>query len=170
VALQRTVVRRAVLWVASEQGIVVAAGLGYLLLQAPADMMDEVAVEVLFATLVATLPPDLAGDLAAATSTLSAAELIGESTEQSDVIRVDSLQIIDAVNAGVTFLGTGAIIRGGQDAERLTTGASLWISSVIGVACGGGYYVIAIVATSLAVIVLYVVSFVENHFGKPKSD
>ena len=108
--------------------------------------------------------------LAAATFTLLAAELISESTEQSDIIRVDTLRIIDAVIAGVAFLGAGAIIHGGQDVKGLTTGASLWMAGAIGVACGGDYYVIAIVATGLAVIVLYVVSFVENHFGKPKSD
>jgi putative Mg2+ transporter-C (MgtC) family protein len=100
--------------------------------------------------------------LAAATFTLLSAELISESTERSEIIRIDTLRIIEAVISGVAFLGAGAIIRAGRDVRGLTTGASLWMSGSIGVSSGGGYYVIAVTATILALIVLYLL----NHFEK----
>ena len=108
--------------------------------------------------------------LAAATFTLIAAELIHESTEARGIVRIDTLRIIDAVIAGVAFLGAGAIIRAGRDVKGITTGASLWMSGSVGVACGGGYYVIAVLASVLAVIVLYLMSLFERQFFTAKFD
>lgn len=107
--------------------------------------------------------------LAAATFTLLAAELISESTESPEIVRIDTLRIIEAVIAGVGFLGAGAIIRSGQDVKGLTTGASLWMSGSVGVACGGGYYVVAVTATILAIVVLYAMSFIESRLKKSNS-
>ena len=108
--------------------------------------------------------------LAAATFTLLSAELISESTEVSEIIRIDTLRIIEAVIAGVAFLGAGAIIRAGRDVRGLTTGASLWMSGAIGVSCGGGYYVIAVTASVLALIVLYLLNHFENWLRESKSE
>jgi len=105
--------------------------------------------------------------LAAALFMILAVELISDSREVGDIMRVDPLRTIEAVIAGVAFLGAGAIIRGGDNIKGLTTGASLWVSGAIGVACGGGYYVIAAIATILAVLVLYVVVALEDRFSKP---
>lgn len=103
--------------------------------------------------------------LAAATFTLLSAELISESLEASEIIRIDTLRIIEAVIAGVAFLGAGAIIRAGRNVRGLTTGASLWMSGSIGVSCGGGYYVIAGLAAILALMVLYLLRIVEKWLG-----
>ena len=108
--------------------------------------------------------------LAAATFTLLSAELISESTEESEIIRIDTLRIIEAVIAGVAFLGAGAIIRAGRDVRGLTTGASLWMSGAIGVSSGGGYYVIAVTAAILALFVLYLLSHFERLIPKSKPD
>lgn len=108
--------------------------------------------------------------LAAATFTLLAAELISESAQQTGLIRIDPLRLMNAVITGVAFLGAGAIIRGGDGVKGLTTGASLWMTGAIGVACGGGYYVIAVLATVFAVVVLYVISLLERRFRGQKRD
>jgi putative Mg2+ transporter-C (MgtC) family protein len=108
--------------------------------------------------------------LAAATFTLISAELIAESRNATQLIQIDPLRIIEAVIAGVAFLGAGAIIRAGKDVKGLTTGASLWVSGSIGVACGGGFYMVAIVATILSLIVLYVLSFVAKAMDTSKPD
>ena len=97
--------------------------------------------------------------LAAATFAVLTLELAaradGEGT-QSDPIR-----IIEAVTAGVAFLAAGSIIFARGQVQGLTTGASLWLSGAIGVACGIGYYFIAILATILAAFVLVVLRWVE---------
>lgn len=108
--------------------------------------------------------------LAAATFTVLAAELISESREAAEVVSVDTLRIISAVITGVAFLGAGAIIRGDNGVQGLTTGASLWMSGAIGVACGGGYYAIAGIATVLALIVLALVHMVEIRANRAADD
>ncbi len=67
----------------------------------------------------------------------------------------DSLTRIAAgVVAGVGFLGAGAIIveRGGV--HGLTTAATIWLVASIGMACGTGFYSLAVISTFIAIIVL----------------
>ena len=106
--------------------------------------------------------------LAAAAFTLLGDELIAEGNQAPEVVQIDPLRIIEAVIAGVAFLGAGAIFRLGGNVKGLTTGTSLWVSGSIGVACGGGYYVIALTVTFLALLVLSVLRRVETRFIEPK--
>ena len=84
------------------------------------------------------------------------------------VTSTDPIRVIEAVTAGVAFLAAGTIIFSRGEVHGLTTGASLWLSGAIGVACGIGYYFIAILATVLAFFVLTVLRWVEN--AMPKKD
>ncbi len=51
------------------------------------------------------------------------------------------------VISGIGFLGAGTILREGFSVKGLTTAASLWAVSCIGLAVGGGYYIGAFIAT-----------------------
>jgi putative Mg2+ transporter-C (MgtC) family protein len=64
-------------------------------------------------------------------------------------------RIAAQIIAGVGFLGAGAIIRQGGDVRGLTTAASLWAASTIGMAVGAGYLFGAATATALAMATLY---------------
>jgi putative Mg2+ transporter-C (MgtC) family protein len=66
----------------------------------------------------------------------------------------DPLRTIEAVTAGVAFLAAGTIIQSRSQISGLTTGASMWLAGAIGVACGFGFFTIAVLATGLALIVL----------------
>lgn len=57
------------------------------------------------------------------------------------------------MTAGVAFLGAGSIIRSGSNLQGMTTGASIWLAGAIGVACGAGYYVLAVINLALALII-----------------
>ncbi len=100
--------------------------------------------------------------IAAALFTLMAIELAVAANQLGDAARVDSVRVIEAVTAGVAFLGAGAIIRSGGDVRGLTTGASMWLAGAIGVAAGGGYYAIGMAASILGVIVLAVIGYAES--------
>jgi putative Mg2+ transporter-C (MgtC) family protein len=64
---------------------------------------------------------------------------------------------IQGIIAGVGFLGGGAILKSGTDAVRgLTTAASIWLAACVGVACGAGFWLPAVVAIGLALMVLIV--------------
>jgi putative Mg2+ transporter-C (MgtC) family protein len=61
-------------------------------------------------------------------------------------------------------LAAGAIFRSQGDVKGLTTGAGMWLAGAIGVACGAGYGILAIMATVLAAIILVAVRWLEVHF------
>ena len=101
--------------------------------------------------------------LAAASFTLLTAEFVMESKDIGGVIHVDPLRVMEAVIAGVAFLGAGAIIRGGDQVHGLTTGASLWMAGALGVAAGGGYFKLAAIGVGFAVFIHILVGLFERH-------
>jgi putative Mg2+ transporter-C (MgtC) family protein len=66
-------------------------------------------------------------------------------------------RVIQGLVTGVGFIGAGVILHH-QDAERrvagLTTAASIWIASALGVACGSGHWFAALLALALTLAVL----------------
>lgn len=62
----------------------------------------------------------------------------------------DVTRVIQGIVTGVGFLGAGVIMKEGRNISGLTTAASIWASSAIGIMCGAGFYFAAIM---LAVIV-----------------
>jgi putative Mg2+ transporter-C (MgtC) family protein len=71
-------------------------------------------------------------------------------------IASDPLRLIEAVIAGVAFIGAGTIFsrRGGQAVAGITTAASLLMVAVIGVAAGLNYHMLALAATVLTLAIL----------------
>ena len=69
-------------------------------------------------------------------------------------LSVDPTRIFEGVITGIGFLGAGAIIQRGVNVVGLTTGAGIWTAGAIGLACGGGYIVIAAMVTAFALLVL----------------
>jgi putative Mg2+ transporter-C (MgtC) family protein len=68
----------------------------------------------------------------------------------------DPTRIIAAIVTGVGFLCAGTIIRSGDNAVvGLTTAASMWVVSCIGMAVGAGYYTAALIVTFIVFWVLY---------------
>jgi putative Mg2+ transporter-C (MgtC) family protein len=74
--------------------------------------------------------------------------------DPNDLIRVDPSRIASTVVSGIGFLGGGAILRTGLNVRGLTTAAGLWLVSSIGMAAGGGMYLVAVVATAAGLIAL----------------
>ncbi|KAF1292830.1 MgtC/SapB family protein [Candidatus Enterococcus leclercqii] len=61
------------------------------------------------------------------------------------VVRSDEARLIAQVVSGIGFLGAGTIVMNKQSVSGLTTAASVWTMAGLGIACGMGYYQIAIV-------------------------
>ena len=104
--------------------------------------------------------------LAAAIFTLITFEIFFQMQEITQDPRSDAIRIIEAVTAGVAFLAAGTIIQSRGAVQGLTTGASMWLAGAVGLACGGGFYVIALLGTVLALIVLIVLGKLEAHFWR----
>jgi putative Mg2+ transporter-C (MgtC) family protein len=74
----------------------------------------------------------------------------------------DSTRIASGIVTGIGFLGAGAIMRKGSSIKGLTTAAMIWVNAAIGVAVGGGEYRVAIIATTVALVVLVVLDPIER--------
>ncbi len=81
-------------------------------------------------------------------------------------ITVDPTRLGAQVISGIGFLGAGTIIRDGFNVRGLTTAASLWAVSCVGIAVGSGFYVGAAVATLFIFLTLIILKKAEKHFSK----
>lgn len=70
----------------------------------------------------------------------------------------DPGRIAAQIVSGIGFMGVGVIIREGGAIRGLTTAATLWASSAIGLAVAFNMYVLAIIATFLIFAFLYLPS------------
>lgn len=91
--------------------------------------------------------------LAAALFTTLAFEIYHEALEGGSN-NPDPIRSIEAVTAGIAFLGAGAIFQQRGSVQGLTTGAGMWLAGAVGVTAAQGYYLIALVVAVFAVIVL----------------
>lgn len=74
------------------------------------------------------------------------------------------------VISGIGFLGAGTIIRQGESVKGLTTAASLWGVSCIGIAVGTGFYEAASIATLIVFITLILLGKMEQFMKKTQSN
>jgi len=76
---------------------------------------------------------------------------------------MDPARLGAQVISGIGFLGAGTILREGFSIKGLTTAASLWAVSCIGLAVGMGYYSGALIATVVIYVTLnYLKKFMEK--------
>lgn len=73
-------------------------------------------------------------------------------------------RVIQGVLTGIGFLGAGVILR--QETARqvsgLTTAAAIWLSAGLGMACGAGLYLLALLSLGLALCILLIGRRVER--------
>lgn len=73
----------------------------------------------------------------------------------------DPTRVIQGIVTGVGFLGAGVIMKEGLNISGLTTAASIWAASVIGILVGIGFYAAAILLTLLSAFSMLYVSKLE---------
>ncbi len=81
-------------------------------------------------------------------------------------IRLDVSRIAAQVVTGIGFIGAGTIIFQKNAVRGLTTAAGVWVTAAIGMACGGGMYVLAVVSTALVLIGLEAFNYFLHRFDR----
>jgi len=74
----------------------------------------------------------------------------------------DPTRVIQGIVTGIGFLGAGVIMRDGLNISGLTTAASIWTCSAIGIMVGVGFYASAILLTMLSALCMMWVSKLES--------
>jgi putative Mg2+ transporter-C (MgtC) family protein len=139
----------------------------------PLDQVIEISVRLLAAVLIGgcigldrEIRRKPAGMRTHALVSLGAAlvMLIVVRTGPGQIEHVDAVsRAIQGIIAGVGFLGGGAILKSEHDIiHGLTTAASIWLVASLGIACGVGQWVAALIALALALLVLIVGEPVER--------
>ena len=73
-----------------------------------------------------------------------------------------SRAIIQGIVTGIGFLGAGVIVKEGFSVRGLTTAASIWVASAIGIVLGAGSYWTGVAAT---VVTLVALTILRRHRG-----
>ena len=67
---------------------------------------------------------------------------------------MDAARIAAGIVTGIGFIGAGTIISSGKNIKGITTAASLWTTSAVGLLVGIGEYFISTIATLFILIIL----------------
>lgn len=88
----------------------------------------------------------------------------------NELQRWDVSRVASQVVSGIGFIGAGTIIfhKSENVVRGLTTAAGLWVTAAIGLACGGGMYVLSIASTVLVLVGLEAFNFVLRKIDKHK--
>jgi putative Mg2+ transporter-C (MgtC) family protein len=71
-----------------------------------------------------------------------------------DIIRIDPVRMAHGLLTGIGFLCGGVIFRDGFNVRGLTTAASLWSTSALGILFGVGFYTLALIGSVATLLVL----------------
>jgi putative Mg2+ transporter-C (MgtC) family protein len=83
-------------------------------------------------------------------------------------IMMDLMRLPLGILTGMGFIGGGAILRRGDLVVGVTTAATLWLVTVVGLAFGGGQLGLGIAATALGIAVLWGFKWVESAMHQDK--
>jgi putative Mg2+ transporter-C (MgtC) family protein len=82
----------------------------------------------------------------------------------------DPNRIAANIVTGVGFLGAGVILRDGVRVIGLTTAATIWLTAAVGMGIGGGEYLISGTMILAALIVLWLLPYVEHRIDNVREE
>lgn len=88
---------------------------------------------------------------------------------RSSMHPADPGRIAAQVVTGVGFLGAGTIMRSRHHVVGLTTAATIWALSAIGLAIGAGYLALSVLAAALITGTLVIIGLVEDRLDTKRS-
>jgi putative Mg2+ transporter-C (MgtC) family protein len=80
----------------------------------------------------------------------------------------DPLRLFEAAGAFIGIIGAGLIVFSKGEVKNLTTAAHLWLTTVIGIACGAGQWPLVVICTLISLLMLTVVGVVERLVFPPQ--
>jgi putative Mg2+ transporter-C (MgtC) family protein len=82
-------------------------------------------------------------------------------------LNLDAISRMTAgIVTGVGFIGGGAVLRDRENISGVTTAATIWVVTSIGIACGLHFYDIAVGITIFSLLVLTILSPVDRKIRK----
>jgi len=105
--------------------------------------------------------------LAASVAMIQANVLLSVAGKTADSFGVmDLMRLPLGILTGVGFIGGGTILRRGDLVTGVTTAATLWVTTVIGLCIGGGQLELGMAATALAVLTLWGLKWLDQRIPR----
>jgi putative Mg2+ transporter-C (MgtC) family protein len=102
--------------------------------------------------------------LAAAVAMIQANILLPQTGKAPDsFVVLDLMRLPLGILSGIGFIGAGAILKKGDTVQGVTTAATIWFVTVIGLCFGGGQLSLGAAAVGLALLVLWGFKWIEHH-------
>ena len=107
--------------------------------------------------------------LAASLSMIEVNELLGVSGKApNSYVVLDLMRLPLGILSGMGFIGAGAIIHRENLAVGVTTAATLWFTTMLGLCIGGGQLGLGLVALAIGMVILCGLKWVEEHGGRDR--
>src|SRR6267142_2540212 len=77
-------------------------------------------------------------------------------------------RIASNIVTGIGFVGAGVIFKGDSTSKvnGITTAAMIWVTAALGMTVGAGYWLLAVLATGMVLVVLFVFSLLEDRIDR----
>lgn len=86
----------------------------------------------------------------------------------SSFVVMDLMRLPLGILSGIGFIGAGVIVKRGADITGVTTAASMWVVTVLGLLFGGGNLYLGIAGTLVVLGVLWLLKFIERCFSRER--
>jgi putative Mg2+ transporter-C (MgtC) family protein len=101
--------------------------------------------------------------IAATLAMLQANLLMNSTGKTSDsFVVLDLMRLPLGILSGIGFIGAGAILRKDGFVHGLTTAATLWFVTVLGLLFGGGQLYLGVLSTAIALVILRLLKYLEK--------
>jgi putative Mg2+ transporter-C (MgtC) family protein len=105
--------------------------------------------------------------LAASLSMILANGMLGTSGKNASSFSVlDLMRLPLGILSGMGFIGAGAILRKGEMVLGVTTAATLWMVTMLGLCFGAGKILLGTAGLVLTLFTLWVLRIIENHLSQ----
>lgn len=83
-------------------------------------------------------------------------------THGAAIPRPDPARLAAGILSGIGFIGAGSIIRNGNRVQGVTTAATLWMTTILGLTFGDGQYLLGVMGLAVMLVALFIVPRFEN--------
>ncbi len=87
------------------------------------------------------------------------------SFELANLFPGDHTRIAAQIIPGIGFIGAGSILHSRGSVQGLTTAATIFVVASVGMAAGGGLYLVAIFSTMIILVSLHLLGWAEERFS-----
>jgi len=101
----------------------------------------------------------------AAAMTASMISLYHQIGGQMEENQLDVLRIFEATGAFIGIVGAGLIVFSRGKVKNLTTAAHLWLTAVVGIACGAAQWPLVVIGAAISILMLTVLGLVEQRWA-----